>query len=158
MRSIMVCACKRGLIINRRSLPAVVLCMHVACAVAAGDAIAVLDDDSQVVQLSSPAMRIISLAPSLTELLYAAGAGNQIVGVVEYSDFPPAARRIPIVGRYDRLDMESILALQPDLVVAWKTGNPRAAVSRLRELGLAVYVAEPKQLKNILIPGSRTST
>ena len=111
--------------------------------------IEVRDDEGSLVQLGESAERIISLAPSLTELLYAAGAGSKLVGVVEYSDYPQAAKALPIIGRYDMLDMEKILQLQPDLVVAWQTGNPRAAVNRLRELGLTVYIAEPKRLESI---------
>lgn len=111
--------------------------------------IEVRDDEGSLVQLDESAQRIISLAPSLTELLYAAGAGDKLVGVVEYSDYPTAAKALPIIGRYDMLDMEKILQLQPDLVVAWQTGNPRASVNRLRELGLTVYIAEPKELESI---------
>jgi len=111
--------------------------------------IEVYDDEGSLVQLDGSAERIISLAPSLTELLYAAGAGDKIVGVVEYSDYPFAAQALPIIGRYDMLDMEKILQLQPDLVVAWQSGNPRASVNRLRELGLTVYIAEPKRLESI---------
>lgn len=114
-----------------------------------GFSVEVRDDESLLVQLDEPAMRIISLAPSLTELLYAAGAGDKLVGVVEYSDYPEAAKTLPIIGRYDMLDMEKILQLQPDLVVAWQSGNPRASVNRLRELGLTVYIAEPKSLESI---------
>jgi iron complex transport system substrate-binding protein len=111
--------------------------------------IEVRDDEGSLLQLDAPALRIISLAPSLTELLYAAGAGDKLVGVVEYSDYPEAAKTLPIIGRHDLLDMEKILQLQPDLVVAWQTGNPRASVNRLRELGLTVYIAEPKRLESI---------
>jgi len=94
-------------------------------------------------------MRIISLAPSLTELVFAAGAGDKLVGVVEYSDYPLAAQELPIVGRFDLLDMERILELDPDLIVAWQSGNPRASVARLKQLGLTVYIAEPKTLETI---------
>ncbi len=111
--------------------------------------IEVRDDEGALVMLDEAAARIISLAPSLTELLYAAGAGSKIVGVVEYSDYPEAAKSLPIIGRHDLLDMERILELQPDLVVAWQSGNPRASVERLRELGLTVYIAEPKSLASI---------
>ncbi|MEX0964088.1 MAG: cobalamin-binding protein [Pseudohongiellaceae bacterium] len=111
--------------------------------------IEVRDDEDSLIQLDAAAERIISLAPSLTELLYAAGAGDKLVGVVEYSDYPEAAKALPIIGRHDLLDMERILQLQPDLVVAWQSGNPRASVNRLRELGLTVYIAEPKSLASI---------
>ena len=68
---------------------------------------------------------------------------------MEYSDFPAAAKALPIVGRFDLLDIERILELDPDLVVAWQTGNPRSSVNQLRRLGLTVYVAEPKSLAAI---------
>ncbi len=109
----------------------------------------VVDDEGSIIRLNEPAERIVSLAPSLTELIFAAGAGEKLVGVVEYSDFPEAAKILPIVGRFDMLDMERIIELRPDLVVAWQTGNPRASVSRLRSLGLTVYIAEPKNLESI---------
>lgn len=112
-------------------------------------AVSVIDDEGSVIELQQPATRIISLAPSLTELLFAAGAGSRIVGVVDYSDFPPEALSIQVVGRHDLLDMERILQLQPDLIVAWQSGNPRASVARLRELGFQIYVAEPKRLESI---------
>lgn len=111
--------------------------------------ISVIDDNQRTVTLARPAQRIVSLAPSLTELLYAAGAGAQVVGVSEYSDFPPAARTLPIVGRYDLLDMETIVALAPDLIVAWRSGNPRSAVQSLIDLGFNVYVAEPTTIASI---------
>ena len=91
-------------------------------------AIELTDDDDLVVRLDHPAARIISLAPSLTELVFAAGAGKKLVGVVEYSDFPPEVTALPIVGRYNLLDQERILELEPELILAWKSGNPRASV------------------------------
>ncbi|MCH8264352.1 MAG: cobalamin-binding protein [Proteobacteria bacterium] len=112
-------------------------------------AVAAIDDEGSLIQLAAPAKRIISLAPSLTELIYAAGAGDKLVGVIAYSNYPEAAKSLPVVGQHDMLDMERILALQPDLVVAWLSGNPRASVRRLRELGLNVYIAEPKNLESI---------
>ena len=113
------------------------------------DAAEAYDDEGTLISLTAPAVRIISLAPSLTEILYAAGAGSKVIGVVEFSDYPPEARSLPVVGRYDSLDLETLLALQPDLVIAWRSGNPRAAINRLRELGLTVYVAEPQDLDTV---------
>lgn len=111
--------------------------------------VAVRDDEGTLITLRTPAQRIISLAPSLTELIYAAGAFEKLIGVAEYSDFPPAATELPIVGRFDILDIERIVQLNPDLVVAWQSGNPRSSVNRLRKLGLPVYIAEPKSLASI---------
>ncbi|KKO12457.1 cobalamin-binding protein [Pseudohongiella sp.] len=109
----------------------------------------VFDDDGTRIVLPAPAKRIISLAPSMTELLFSLGAGDQLVGVMDYSDYPPEALSLPVVGRYDSLDMERIVALQPDLIVAWRSGNPRGALNRLATLGFPVYVAEPDSLASI---------
>ncbi|MBC52549.1 MAG: cobalamin-binding protein [Gammaproteobacteria bacterium] len=116
---------------------------------AADTGVSVVDDDGTRITLAAPAQRIISLAPSTTELLFSLGAGEQLVGVMDYSDYPPEALTLPVVGRYDALDMERIVALQPDLIVAWRSGNPRGALNRLASLGFPVYVAEPDSLSSI---------
>lgn len=118
-------------------------------ALAADEELSVFDDDGSRITLTAPAQRIVSLAPSMTELLFSLGAGEQLVGVMDYSDYPAAALTLPIVGRYDALDMERIVALQPDLIVAWRSGNPRGALNRLSALGFPVYVAEPDSLRSI---------
>ena len=134
----------------RTRFSAVLITLLSTCAFAQpGQSLRVEDDEGHIVTLDRPAQRIISLAPSLTELLYAAGAGEKVVAAVEYSDYPPAAAELPRIGRHDMLDMERILALEPDLVIAWQSGNPRASINRLRELGLTVYSAEPKSLSAI---------
>jgi iron complex transport system substrate-binding protein len=112
--------------------------------------ISVVDDDGHNVTLQQPAQRIISLAPSMTELLFSLDAGDRVVGVMDFSDYPAQARERPIVGRFDMLDMERILTLQPDLIVAWRSGNPRNSIQRLKELGFAVYIAEPDSLSSIV--------
>lgn len=120
------------------------------CAVAASPAqIAVRDDTGATVVLARPARRIVSLAPHTTEMLYAAGAGERLVGAGEYSDYPEAAKKIPHVGGSAGFDLEAILALRPDLVVGWKSGNPPRQVERLRELGIAVYLSEPRRVTDI---------
>ena len=107
------------------------------------------DDAGATVVLAAPARRIVSLAPHVTELLYAAGAGGYVVGAVDYSDYPEAAKRIPRVGGYTGLDLEAIVALRPDLIIAWQSGNPPSQVERLRALGLAVYVSEPRHIEDV---------
>ena len=87
---------------------------------------------------SAGPLRIVSLAPNLTELTYAAGAGNMLVGTVEYSDYPDAARALPRVGDAWRVDPERVLELRPDLVLAWSSGTPGDTVARLESLGLRV--------------------
>ncbi|HEX22419.1 MAG TPA: cobalamin-binding protein [Chromatiales bacterium] len=111
--------------------------------------VSVSDDTGREVRLAQPAQRIISLAPHITELLFSAGAGGRIVGVVEYSDYPPAAKKLPRVGSYNAVDMERILALRPDLVVAWASGNPPALIEQLRSLGLRVFLSEPRTLEDV---------
>ncbi|MDG2238110.1 MAG: cobalamin-binding protein [Arenicellales bacterium] len=106
----------------------------------------VLDDTQAQIQLNAPAQRIISLAPNLTEILFFIGAGDRVVGTVDHSDYPPAALQVPRVGSHSRFDFETILRMQPDLILAWESGNPAALVTRLEQLGLTVYRAEPATL------------
>lgn len=112
-------------------------------------ALAVTDDAGNLVVADGPASRIVSLAPHVTEMLFAVGAGAHIIGAVEYSDYPQQAGAIPRVGGYSRLDIERIVSLKPDLVVAWQDGNGKAAINRLRQLGLRVYVTEPVELLDV---------
>lgn len=93
--------------------------------------------------------RIVSLAPSLTELAFAAGAGPSVVGTVEYSDEPIEARKIPRVGDAFRVDVERILAMRPDLVLAWATGTPTATIERLRSLGLTVHEFHTQRIADV---------
>lgn len=109
----------------------------------------VVDDAGRIVKLKMPAKRIVSLAPYLTEILFAAGAGSTLVGTVNYSDYPKQALQIPRVGNYDNFDVERILALKPDLIIAWQSGNPTVHVERLRNLGLAIYMGEPRVFEDV---------
>ncbi len=93
--------------------------------------------------------RIVSLAPNLTELAYAAGAGGTLVGTVEYSDYPDAARALPRVGDAWRVDPERVLALEPDLVLAWPSGTPVDTVARLESLGLRVVSIPTYRLADV---------
>ena len=111
--------------------------------------VCVTDDVDRKVCLEKPAQRIIALSPGATELLFAAGAGEQVVGAVSFSDYPPAAKKLPRVGSYKRLDLEAVLALKPDLVVAWQSGNPMEQVERLQAMGVPVYHSEPRRFDDI---------
>lgn len=112
-------------------------------------AIEVVDDAGNKIQLNKPAQRIISLAPHATELLFEAGAGQHIIGVVQYSNFPEAAKRIPQVGGYKKLDMERIVSMQPDLIIGWQTGNQESELAQLQQLGFTVFLTEPRRLPDI---------
>lgn len=100
-----------------------------------------------------PTQRIISLAPHITEVLYAVGAGDDIVGTVSYSDYPSEANDIPRIGSYDKVNYEAILAMQPTLVIGWNSGNGEESLERIKELGqsmgIQVYSHEPKTLEDV---------
>ncbi|MDP1652554.1 MAG: cobalamin-binding protein [Rhodocyclaceae bacterium] len=111
--------------------------------------IVVQDDTGATVRLKEPARRIVSLAPHVTETLFAAGAGPSLVGAVDYSDFPAAAQRVPRVGGYSKLDLEAIAALKPDLVVGWASGNSSAHIEKIRALGFPVYLSQPERIEDV---------
>lgn len=116
---------------------------------AAASPVAVTDATGLTLRLPGPARRIVSLAPHVTELLYAAGAGGQVVGVVEYSTYPPEARTLPSIGSYTALNLEAIAALRPDLAVAWRSGNRDGHLDRLRAMGIPVFVSEARTLEDV---------
>ncbi|CAI08203.1 probable substrate-binding periplasmic (PBP) ABC transporter protein [Aromatoleum aromaticum EbN1] len=128
---------------------AATLCLCLLLAAPLRAELVVEDDTGRHVQLAQPAHRIISLAPHVTELLFAAGAGERVVGVVDYSDFPDAAKALPRVGSYSNVDMEAIAALRPDLVIAWRSGNRDAHLDKLAALGIPVFLNEPRTLDDV---------
>ncbi len=101
--------------------------------------------DGSSLELKAPAKRLLTLSPHLTELVFAAGAGKNLIATVEYSEYPPAAAKLPRVGDAFRIDVERVLALSPDLVIAWDSGNPRQAVSQIVSLGIPVWSVEIRQ-------------
>ncbi len=109
----------------------------------------VVDDLGNKLIFKEPARRIISLAPHVTEMLFSAGAGKYIVGAVNYSDYPAAAKKIPGVGSYNQINIETIIALKPDLIVAWDSGNSQHIIEKLKKLGFSVFVTEPRHLLDI---------
>jgi len=111
--------------------------------------ITVRDDYGHEVRLSRPAERIVSLSPHLTEILFAAGAGARVVGAVEYSDYPPAARALPRVGSDAGINLEAVVALKPDLAVAWPNVGSARAVERIAQLGVPTFRSEPRELDDI---------
>ena len=115
--------------------------------------VTVAQADGQPLTLPGPAKRIITLAPNLAELVFAAGAGNSLKAVVEYSNFPEQAAQLPRVGDAFRIDLERIIALKPDLVIAWKSGNPQTALQKLQQLGITVWQVEitrPEEIANVV--------
>lgn len=145
----------------RLSCIARLLCsVTVACAYAsqAHAAITVTDDNGATVTLAAPAQRVISLAPHVTELIYAAGGGSRLVGAVSYSDYPPEAKQIPRVGDNKALDLERIAALKPDLIVVWRHGNAQAELERLRELHIPMFFSEPHKLDDVALTLTKLGT
>ena len=125
------------------------LLLACACIGAAHAEVRVRDVNGDAVVLPQPARRIVSLAPHLTELLFAVGAGDRVVGTVAHADFPEAARQLPLVGDSAMLDLERIAALQPDLVLVWRHGNAPQQLRRLATLKLPTYAHEARALADI---------
>ena len=116
--------------------------------------------DGGTLIMETPASRVITLAPNLAEMMFAAGAGSRLVATVEYSDFPAAVNRLPRIGDAFRFDLERIMALNPDLVIAWYSGNPATALRRLESLGLRVWrteIREPRDLAELLVLMARAT-
>ena len=112
-------------------------------------AIEAVDDNGDQLKLANVAQRIISLSPNTTEILFHIGAGEKIVGADEYSNYPPAANDIVRVNNHAAANYELILSLKPDLVIAWQSGNGEKIISRIRELGIPVFVVETANLEHI---------
>jgi iron complex transport system substrate-binding protein len=109
----------------------------------------VTDDAGHTLSLPRPAKRVISLAPSVTEMIYEAGAGDRLIGTVEYSDHPPAARQLPRVGSNQSLDLERIASLKPDLILIWFHGNAAREVEQLAALGFPMFHVEPRRIEDV---------
>ena len=109
----------------------------------------VTDDAGHSVALPAPAKRVVSLGPHLTELAFAAGGGDTLVGVIRYSDFPEAARKLPVVGDAHAIDFERIAKLKPNLILVWGSGLNERHKARLRSLGLTVYESEIRHAQGI---------
>ena len=121
-------------------------------AASAHAATSVQDDAGQTVVVSSPPQRIVVLAPHAMELLHAAGGENRIVGRCGFCDYPKTAQQVEVVGDNRQMDLERVLRLQPDLVIAWRYGIPQWQLERLRRRGIAVFLSDPLRLLDI--PGS----
>ncbi|MFN3792865.1 cobalamin-binding protein [Massilia sp.] len=115
----------------------------------AAGAVTVHDDAGNAVTLDKPALRVISMAPHVTELLFAAGGGSHIVGAVNYSDYPEAAKSIPRIGSNREIDLERVISMKPDLIVAWMHNNAERQIEAVRKLGVPVFLSDPQKLEGI---------
>jgi iron complex transport system substrate-binding protein len=123
------------------------LCVGLPSRAAAG---IVVDQLARRIVVPDNPGRVISLAPSITEIVFALKQENRLKGVTRYSDYPVEAKNIPRIGSYVRLDIERIVALNPDLCLATKDGNPKTTIDRLASLNIPVYVVNPHNLDSIL--------
>ena len=108
-----------------------------------------LDQVGRPVTLPEHPKRVVSLVPSVTEMVYDLGAGELLIGATQYATSPPAALELPRVGSYIHLDVEKIVRLEPDLCLAVKDGNPKHIVDRLVSVGIPVFVVDPRTLEEI---------
>lgn len=122
----------------------------VLAAPAAAEIRLVQDQLGRPVKVPVPPQRLVTLAASLTEIVFALGQGHRLVGVEQFSNYPEAARALPKVGSYINPDVERVVALRPDLVLAIKDGNPYHSVARLEGLGLPVYAVDPRNLQGVI--------
>lgn len=132
-----------------RRIAAVLAALLPGLASTASAQIELTDDAGQHIVLAQPARRIVSLAPHVTEILFAAGAGERVVGVVAYSDYPEAARALPQVGSFTQVDLEAVVGLRPDLVIGWRNGSRDAHFARLQAMGIPVFLNEPRNLNDV---------
>ena len=145
---------------RRRRRALVVACGMAAASAAgaAGAAIVAVDDAGHTLTLARPATRVVTLAPSLTELVFAAGGGTALVATTALSDYPPAARALPRVGDASRLDVERIVALHPDLVIVWRHGNTMRELEQLEGAGIRLFRLEPRRLDDVALAIERLGT
>jgi iron complex transport system substrate-binding protein len=116
--------------------------------------------NGDILELPGSAERIITLAPNLAELVFAAGAGDKLQAVVEYSNFPAPVKQLPRVGDAFRIDLERIVEFQPDLIIAWASGNPQTALQKLEQLGMPVWqieITRPDEIAETLESISRAA-
>jgi iron complex transport system substrate-binding protein len=111
--------------------------------------VTVTDDAGRTVTLKAPARRIVSLAPNITDALFAAGAGAYVVGTSRFSDYPADAKKVAIVGDATMIDLERIVGLKPDVIVVWRSGTPAAQVEKLSRLGIPIFYSETTRLADV---------
>ncbi|WP_439509998.1 cobalamin-binding protein [Marinimicrobium koreense] len=133
----------------RRFLTAFILLLGLSLGLHALAQVQVTDDLGREIILEQPAKRLIALAPHIVENVYSAGAGDRLLAAVDYSDYPPEAQKLPPLGSAQSVSVEAVVALEPDLVLMWATGNSRTLRQQLERLGINVYVDEPRTLEDV---------
>jgi len=115
-----------------------------------GFGICVTDQLGRQITVTDDVKRVIALAPSITEIVFALGQDHRLVGVTQFSNYPDEVAKFPRVGSYVHLDLEKIVALKPDLCIAIKDGNPREIAFRLQAMNIPVYAVDPRDLKTVM--------
>jgi iron complex transport system substrate-binding protein len=123
--------------------------LAMALAAPLAGAVTVRDDAGNAVTLDKPAARVISMSPHVTEVLFAAGGAGRIVGAVNYSDYPEAAKSIPRIGSNREIDLERVISMKPDLIVAWMHNSSERQIEMVRKLGVPVFLSDPQTLDGI---------
>lgn len=133
---------------------ATILCCTVVwlylCGPAAAQSRSVIDPAGRRLQVPADPRRVVALAPSITEIVFALERQHRLKGASRFSDYPPQARDLPKVGSYVHLDVERIVALQPDVCIGIKDGNPLTAVKQLEALGIPVFAVDPVDLETVM--------
>ena len=140
-----VVAIKMSLKTNISLMTAVIL---LTCAPVAARTVS--DQLGRQLEVPNNPQRIVSLAPSISEIIFKLDQGDRLKGVTQFSNYPPQALQLPKVGSYVRLDLERIVALKPDLCLAIKDGNPKEIVDRLQSMQIPVYVVDPRDLATVI--------
>ncbi|MBE0597340.1 MAG: cobalamin-binding protein [Desulfuromonadales bacterium] len=140
----------RGVIAGSLLLLLLILGGLPASATATATTRELIDLTGRTVRLPAEPQRVVSLAPSITELVFALGRQGLLQGTTQYSSHPPAARELPVVGSYIHPDLERIVALRPDLVLATRDGNPKQTIVQLERLGIPVFAVDPRTLAEIM--------
>lgn len=135
----MMAACRTLL-----ALTAVLAALLPAPAYCQPEPIRFIDDAGQALQLHTPARRIVALSPHITEMLFFVGAGAQVVGVAQASDFPAEVARLPVVASHNDINLEAVVRLKPDAVIAWGRGAANPKLDRLKSMGLRVVYSDPQ--------------
>src|SRR5208283_2597381 len=131
---------------RRKLYPIVIMLMLALVVVKTGESRLARDQAGRTVSVPDNPLRVVSLAPSITEMVFALGEGDRLKGVTQHCDFPPEAQSLPKIGSYVHLDLERIVALKPDLCIAVRDGNPRNVVTEIEAFGIPVYTVDPRNL------------
>ncbi len=132
---------------TRRKLYPIVIMLTLALVVAkTSESRLARDQAGRMVSVPDNPLRVVSLAPSITEIVFALGEGDRLRGVTQHCDFPADAQSLPKIGSYVHLDLERIVALKPDLCIGVRDGNPGNVVAELEALGIPVYAVDPRNL------------